>query len=387
MKSKSVPTPSPVDELRRGYTDEEKQQARGRIAEAFGVAGLVGGDGNPTCPACGTSARKKVALKPTYWSCRRCKAWGNAVDVLVEHRGYRVADAFAVLLGDRPPQDRAASTPTTLTVSTQTASVVDKEVYRRLVGAGSPERAAEFYGQFGVAAKAVSALGFVWLYDSRESARILLEKAVEAFGEQRLAACGVLGSRDDGSLYSPVIDHRYPVLEVHRDADGDPVGLQARAAGAQAAKVAAHKAWKQAKSAAEASGSEPPPKQPYVPGMLSLYGGGPDHLVGIGLHLIAGTPPGRVVFIVEGGKDCAAALTLLDGTGALAYGLPGAGNVPPDPAMEALARHTVVVAFDGDDAGRDGAARVGSYLTDAGIMVWNHMPDGRDVADLAAARI
>lgn len=382
--------PTDLDPALAAFTSAQLEQARAMLAEAFGHAGLIGAGGQPVCPACGCDQPRKVVLRPRYWKCHRCKAHSNAVDLLVTYRELSFRRAVNLLLSSGappgPPVSGAALAPAPVSSDTSPRSAVDREVYAWIVAAGDRRAAGDFYARFGIDRRTVDLFGFVALPAARDRSEALLNNAVEVFGEDRLVACGVLVVRDDGQRYSPIIDSRYPILEVHRGAGGAAVGLQARAAGRQAERVAAHKANRAARAAAVDAGRPPPEKVPYVPAFLSLAGGGPEHLVGFGLPGLASAEPGRLVVVVEGGKDALAAATLLAGSGCVVYGLPGAHMLPPPPALNLLSAHHAVVAFDGDDAGRHGAVRLAGQLADSGVAVLSHLPDGADVADVLAAR-
>ena len=170
--------------------------------------------------------------------------------------------------------------------------------------------------------------------------------------------------------------------------------MQFRASEKTEERIAAHKAYKQAKEAAEAQGrSYDGPKVEYVAKFLSLRGASEDSRVGGGLPAIravalaAGRDPADPVrvAVVEGFKDQAAAATW----GRLAYALPGAGVTPPQRVLEEFRRLGVSldVVFDGDQAGENGASSLVDFLRNHGLgATRTSLPEGMDITDTLVAR-
>lgn len=104
---------------------------------------------------------------------------------------------------------------------------------------------------------------------------------------------------------------------------------------------------------------------------------------------------GRATFLGEGEPDALTAGQRLRSEdlpapldGLTVAAVPGA-TFPADRAAKELhdaGAEVVYTAFDGDDAGRQAAARIGESLREVGIEVLNiALPDGQDVADVLAA--
>jgi hypothetical protein len=340
---------------RRRYNDVDKAQARTQVARAFSLAGLLEG-GRPVCPSCGTSERGKVKLFPDGWRCHKEGKSGDAISVLTA-RGWSFLEAMAALLGESDGRS-GPTTPLVLPTVSSFVATVDTEAYTALVRTGDVAAAGDFYGRFAIAAEAVADAGFVRLLTPEDAAKYLERR----FGIDRLIAAGLYSEHG-----RPLFGWRYPVIEPHHRPDGTIAGIQLRGGEKVEADVAAHK---------RGEGS-------YTPKTLSLRGATSGHQLGIGLARLAQLRANTPVRIVEGGKDLLAARTL----GWEAYALPGAGTTPPPVALETLSRHRVQVAFDGDDAGQNGAESLAARLSEAGLTVIRvRLPKGLDVADMLARR-
>lgn len=376
----------------RQISPEDRDAARSRVAEAFALLGLVDG-GVPVCPACGARRKSQVAVRPEkgYWSCRKCGTWGSAIDLLIDHGGYRYPDAVDTLLGRSPRRrggngrgtDPAAAVAVVKTVDSFTAEV-DSEVYEAVLDAGSFADAARYYADRGIGSRSVRAAGCRALPARRDAVDALRRDLLGRFGRDRLVAAGVISppQGDRTSDYWTVVDGRYRVLEPHHSPDGRVTALQARPDGRTLERVRAHKRYKQEKDAYEARGeTHPGPKVPYQPPFMSLRGGGPKHLRGAFLPAVASAPSGSTVTVVEGVADAMAAHHL----GRLPYAIPGTGVWPDEETAALLARHRVAVALDGDDAGRRARDELVDHLAANGVDAYPvDMPDGKDWCDLLA---
>lgn len=377
------------------FTKDDIETVREELEKAFSVTGLID-SGRPVCPDC--HALKKVYLKVSattgkrYWKCQKCKARGDAIELL-QRTGMNFPDAIRALMSpDAQPK------AVVLKVAPSFAATVDNEVYRRVVTSGSLDRAVEYYATWHISPDAVRQAGGRYLEDAAKLQHDLLAE----FGKQRLIACGVMTVGEDGRDYF-LFNDNYPMVEPHLDPSGRVVGMQFRPSFARRDLVKAHKEFKRKWSgvvdpatglalepsqAWEKAAAENPdaagPRVRYVTPFLSLKGAGPSSLVGCGLHTLSKAQPGQTVYVVEGFKDLLAASTM----GAYAYAIPGTGVMPPDEACEVLKRHRVLVTLDGDEAGAKGRAAVLEHLLGKGIQASakEDMPLGMDVTDLLVQR-
>lgn len=97
------------------------------------------------------------------------------------------------------------------------------------------------------------------------------------------------------------------------------------------------------------------------------------------------TDPTRTVVLTEGESDAWAADADLDGS-YVVLGLPSGATTTPGPKqVEPLTKRRVILAFDGDDAGRKGTLRWYAALVKVGADVEiASLPDGADLASLAS---
>ena len=365
-----------------------------KVAEVFQMFGLVGPKGAPVCPRCGEHRKGKVKISTRSWKCYPCGEWGSALGML-EERGWTKFDAINMLVGKPHTEPGGNAVRTDAPVATKIkaqpdfAAVADPEVYLWLAKRGSREGAAKFFARWHIDARAVAELGCVLLPTDRwPDTQQLRTDALEAFGTERLSACGVARvDEDSGELRWPGIGSGYSLMEPHIDADGNIRYYQIRAAGKKADAVAAHKAGKQARKAAEAAGAADAdlPRVPeYVAPFLSLRGATTQMMLGGGVWRLSRLKDPATVVIVEGIKDAAAARTM----GAEAYALPGARTLPPAEVCEILARHKVRVALDNDEAGLEGRDAVIAHLLEHGVddVAPHELPEGLDVADVLVSR-
>lgn len=395
---------------RTRYTPEQISEADSRIDRAFAILGLVG-DGNLACPICRTSKRGKVKIKVSngtqkpYWRCHKCpdpgegsnrRPWGgSAIDLMRNYGGRNFPTAVAELLGEGPSGEVA--TPLKgITISPSFRAVVDVEIYDRIRDAGSYELAGDYYGPWHISPEAVRSVGATLIQDPNN----LQSQLLEEFGEARLVEAGVITSNREGQAIF-LFSEDYNVVEPHTAPSGHVVGMQFRPSPERLKEVVAHKEWKKAWSgrqdedgneleAAEvwrkayASDRNVGRRKPYVTPFLSLRGGGSDHLVGGGLHLIYKLPPGSDVYVVEGIKDLMAARTM----GVDAYAIPGANVIPPDGALEVLKKHRIRVMLDGDAAGAQGRDSLVRDLVARGLNAEpaDILSDGKDVTDILVER-
>jgi hypothetical protein len=401
-----------------GAANERVEMARTQIARAFALEGLVR-DGNPICPSCGTSTKGKVKLfSDGGVKCHKCKWYArNAVDLLCNSRvrvpgagivgvvveqtdsqiTYRdragaehVADAASVgveggewlfsqavraLLGEdhRAPEGR---TPCELPEVDLTPAFVanpDPEVYECVLGAGDTDAAVAFYERFGISAEVTVASRATRIVDQGKLRSVLLSQ----FGAERIIAAGL--ATEKGFL---LVNDRYPIVEPHLTPSGLAAGLQFRGSEVIEERAKEHARYKRQREAVEETGGTwRGQKVPHVPKFLSIQGAPLRSRCGFGLPRIAAAAgSGRKLWIVEGFKDTLAT----ESFGLLAYGLAGAGLLPVRAVADMLRGFKVSVAFDGDKAGRDGAAAIIEHLgTNFGIDVdVKELPDGCDVTDM-----
>lgn len=394
----------------RRYTKEEIERADRRVDRAFALLGLVGPSG-PVCPICGTSKRGKVQMKTSqsgrpYWKCHRCvdpgegdapRPWGgSAIDLLKQHGGFSFTKAVRHLLSEDDPEGDMSEKVRMVAAAPSFRAVVDVEVYDLIRDSGSVEEAARYYGTWHISPEAVQRAGATYITD----AEALKTDLVERYGHDRLAQAGVTTVDSKGRTIFLFSDD-YPVVEPHTAPSGHVVGMQFRPSPERMLAVKAHKDWKRRWSGiAGEDGSEMDPsdawraaytkdrsvgaRAPYVTPFLSLRGGGPDHLVGGGLHIVHSAPEGSDVYVVEGIKDMMAALTM----GVVAYAIPGVSAVPPDNALEVLRRHRILVSLDGDAAGESGREALTAMLADKGVdaRAVDGLRPGMDITDVLVER-
>jgi hypothetical protein len=372
------PTPAPQrpDKQEGKFTDFDLDQARVDIKRAFELCGLADKGGNPVCPQCGKTGKSRIKFFQDggykCYSAEWCSGRkAGAVDLVMERLGVSFPEAVGLLLG-RPVSSKARNAkplPVPVVIESEAndfKAVVDSTVYEAIASHGSVDAAARYYARFGIDAEAVRESGAFMVEDIQTMQRELLA----AFGRERLVVCGVVIPGEDGKDDFWVISERYPVGEPHRHPNGQILGLQFRPSLEQEKRYKAHKAYSAEKQAAQANGEtfrEPKFEERYVPKFMSLKGGtGSDHLVGCGLPRLneIRSLPDQTVYIVEGFKDMLAMRTL----GFEAYALPGAGTVPPKDAVRLLAAFNLALAFDADEGGDAGGARLEAALAKHGIV-------------------
>lgn len=345
---------------------KEIDEAAGQLERAFALAGLVGANGL-ICPSCGTTKKKKVVLKPKYWKCHRCGAYGGAIKLVQDQLGVGFREAVELLLGRRPADEQLAARErqiTEIAVAGGFVATEDWDVYGALLESDhvSVEAAQRYYGRWHIDPNVTAEAGARYVID----VAALRAELVETFGADRIVNAGLAMRRDGSDDIWLLCGTKYPQLEPAIDAVGRVRNLQFRPSVAQKRKVDAHKAG----------------NGKYVPPFLSIRGAGPRHLIGIGLERLGKIEP-SVVYIVEGFKDVLAARTL----GFEAYGLPGVGVYPPPKVVEWLAGlgHRLVVTLDGDEAGRAAQPLVVEWFTSKGFpterISTKTMPEGMDVTD------
>jgi hypothetical protein len=386
---------------RRRFDDADIDRANMNLDGAFTALNLTA-DRAYVCPRCGTNKPKKVVFRTAatsgrpYWKCFACGEHGSAVKLLTDDANMTFPDAVALLLGEHTGAEPGRSFTPPARLPETFRATVDRVVYNTIRNSGSPEAAASYYRRWHIDRDVTVDAGSTVLLDPAGLQQLLLER----FGAERLRSCGVVTEGRDGSDVF-LFGDEYCVVEPHEDPDGQVVGLQFRPSPAQRVRVDAHKAWKarwSGRTAPDGTPLEPSEvwaaayaadpdtagdKCGYVTPFLSLKGGTPEHLVGCGLRRLAAIDPGARVYVVEGFKDLLAARTL----GVEAYALPGTGVMPPEVAVEVLARHQVVVAMDGDAAGDKGRDAVIGHLSRFGVEASSlKLPGGFDMADVCVDR-
>lgn len=309
---------------------------------ALATAGLVT-DAGVVCPTCGKGPlpSSKFKVQPSgqfkHFSSTGCH--GDAAGILMAHLGVNYSDAVRVLNGKPTRGSDVNVTVAEIDIATVTnftgvTSKIDPEVFDGVLvygrKTGGVAAAQEFYGTWHISPQVVEASGAVMITDPAHFEKAILER----FGLTRLLECGLF-VLDRNQRPRSLVGERFPVVEPHRHpASGQVLYMQFRASHAQYQNYLAHKRGER-----EYGGSEK---------LISLKGAPSNAQIGTGLHLIHQLPEGSTVHIVEGFKDQLANNT----AGLHAYGLPGTGVRPPEKILPLLARHKVVVAFDGDEAGQ-----------------------------------
>jgi hypothetical protein len=347
-----------------GISDKAREKFQARLeatrnAEATRLALVIAKrvDGDVVvCPACGRPApRGKFKIHPDggWKHFSRTGCHGDAVSVL-QHAGVSTSDAVRALNGlpTRTPLEIPDDAAELAAAFVGVRSKVDLEVFNGILvygrRTGGVAAAQEFYGTWHISPQAVEDLGAVYITDPKHFAAAILER----FGEERLLACGLFVRTEKGRLYC-LISSSFPVVEPHRHpATGDVLYMQLRGSHAQHARYLAHKA--------------DPDNVPYKghEKFISLKGAPRTAQIGCGLDLVERLPHGSTVVIVEGFKDALAGRTL----GMNTYGIPGVDFRPSEKICKLLARHRVLVATDGDEAGvlaRDG----GEIRNEAGKVI------------------
>lgn len=376
-------TPGP----RRGrISDEDRELAKTKIAEAFALAGFVEGS-DFVCPTCRKvhKSRGTMKVRPTGWYCYSAGEGGDSISLLQEHLGMSFPEAVNTLLGRQANTDGGEPRKPKRKIRlpslepARATSIVDPEVYLAALtfsGEEGRKAAAEYYGQWHIAPGPVRESGAVLV----PNMPALHAAMVERFGMDRLKKCGLVTTTRKGRDFW-LLNDEYPVIEPHWTPSGKLVGMQFRPSYAQLEKVKAHARWAAAKASGDTTSV---PEAKYVPKFLSLAGVNPEEsLIGCGLYRLARLPEGSTVVIVEGFKDLLAARTM----GQEAYGIPGTASALPDRVLALLRRHNVLVALDGDEAGRAAVEKLLERLHEAGIRAQAAlMPDGMDVADILARK-
>lgn len=386
-----------------GVSNEDKNLAKSKLAEAFSLAGLAR-EGNLVCPNCGTHKRNKVVFKISqkttipYWKCYKCGERGDAIGILQKTYGLNFVQAVNELVGKTKTLKSKTKIPAALAgVSSSSVSVVDVEVYNKIQSYGSVDRAAEYYGTWHIDPSVVRKSGAVYL----ENCSAVHDSLLKEFGRERLLACGVVVVDKKGNDFF-LFNDDYPVLEPHTAPNGNILGMQFRPSFNRMIKVKEHKKWKErwtgitnasgdilepSKAYSVAYGKDPlaaGEKVPYITPFLSLKGAGPDSLVGCGLHLVAKLEESTTIYIVEGFKDMLAAYTM----GGHAYAIPGVGVMPPAKVCSILSKHSVVIALDADKAGEEGSVRLHEWLSSHGVTstIKRNPRNGMDITDILVER-
>lgn len=373
---------------------DEIEAARGQMARALSLEGLVTEDGRAVCPECGEAARGKTKVFAD--GAFHCYKGGhhvhNAIDLLVG-RGWKFIDAVRVLNGNDAaiPEELRGRTKRTVAIAPTFNAHPDIEVYEAVLAAGDVDAACEFYGRWYISEEVVRESRAVVITNPAALARDL----VANFPPERLVACGL--ASEEGKLY---ITNHYPVIEPHLlPKEGSPcTAMQFRGSEATERRVAEHKAYKEAKKAAQEAGrTYRGPKVDYVPKFLSLRGARLEARCGFGLPRLGElaeaadaarargeTPRPKKVYIVEGFKDLLAARTL----GVEAYGLAGAGLLPVRAVCQIISRVGVAaVSLDGDEEGENGRARLMEHFSAHGVTAEVKLPPpGMDMCDVLVAK-
>lgn len=378
MSTQLAPSRGRVAPLERNgpntFTDQDKDEARTMIVRAFEVCGLGDQNGFPICPLCGKGGKNRLKFHEDggfkCFSAQQCYGRrGGAIDLVMTRLSLSFPEALGLLLG-RPVNVRSQNArplPPPVVIATEADSfkaIVDSDVYEAIAAAGDHKLVSDYFGRWHITQAAIRDLGFFYVAEMAKLHKHLLA----TFGRDRLIACGVLMPKTETRGDYFVISDSYPVGEPHKSSDGRIVGLQFRGSLIQEARYKKHRVASAEKRAAEAAGlpaRELSAGEMYVPKFMSLKGGtGTEHLVGGNLQRCALLEAGSTIYVVEGLKDAAALLS----RGFEAYGLPGAGTLPPIEAMRILARHNLVLAFDADDGGDFGSENLMKAFARHGII-------------------
>lgn len=340
-KEKALSVTSPSSTGRRNELNELKEATRNADATraALAMAGLVA-DEVVICPECRRDApRGKFKIHPdggwNHFSSGMC--YGDAISVL-QAIDVPYVDAVRALNGlpTNTKLDRPENLDDFASKFVGRKSRVDPEILNGILWygrkTGGVEAAQEFYGQWHIAPEVVEQWGAVYITDPKH----FEHNVIKRFGTDALVHAGVFTETERG-LYCLISD-RHPVVEPHRHpSTGDVTFVQLRGSNEQLERYRQHK--------------QDPKTYPYRgrSRFASLKGAPRAAQIGAGLHIIDKLPPGEVVYIVEGFKDGLAMASL----GGYAYGIPGADYKPAEKICQLLSRHTVLVALDGDQAGRE----------------------------------
>ncbi len=371
-------------------SDAEIDAAKANIPMAFTLVGLNAGE-TLICPACDTTKPKKVVARGHYWKCFRCGEFGSSVTLVSERCNVGFREAVNLINGKVDPASVGVTAPDPEELK-RLASKVESQaskarfdaetvaVYDAVLNSkhASLAKAQESWAEFHIAPEFVAEQRSRFITDpvalgnellGRFDADLLVESGIAARLDVKQAKTRDMHGAGIRFLFSA----SYPIVEPCLGKSGSAMELKFRAWGRQRERIAAHKAG----------------KGPYVPAMLSLRGATPAHLVGYGIERLGQVGP-SLVYVVEGFKDLLAARTL----GAEAFGLPGTGVLPPAKVVQFLAEagHTLLVALDGDEAGREARSKVIEHFVSLGfpaerLREKDDMPEGMDVADILAARI
>lgn len=367
-----------------------------RSEEATKRALIIAGraaEGGVICPGCNKPAgpgKFKVHGDGGWKHFSSDGCHGDAISVLTGTLDVGFRDAVNALVGK--PTSVKIEVPDTLPdlpMFKAFRAKIDIEVYNGILiygqKTGGVAAAQEFYGRWHIAPEVVEASGAVMITDPKH----FRENILARFGIERLVACGLFVISNNPKLSDDrrqvcLLNEKWPVAEPHRHPlSGDVLNIQFRASHEQYGRYLQHKA-----GALPFEGNQK---------FVNLKGAPPAAQVGAGLDLIDKLEPGQEVRVVEGFKDALAARTM----GRNAYGIPGVDYRPADKICQLLARHRVVVALDGDEAGQEGA--LGKFEIDeatgktrmvkegllpylqrkgVGNVTPQLLPDGRDVTDL-----
>lgn len=351
----------------------EIEEALTQLETAFAVIGCVNGSAF-TCPVCGESRKGKVVLRPAkrYWKCYVCGVhpddprYLNAIDLVKERCSLPFPKAVNLLLGKHegpiPKAELQAMLANARSDDGFRASAEPWvwELYSSIVHSkhASLSRAQEYYRDRHISPEAVELMRFRYITDPDA----LRSDLLATYGEDRLIEAGVAVRGEHGLRL--LCGWNYPVIEPAIDHRGRVRNLQFRPSVKQREKIRAHKRG----------------EGPYVPTFMSIKGSGPKHLIGVGLHLLA-EGPGRVVMVAEGAADAAAGYTL--GAAGM-YAVPGTNVLPPSGVVAFLAErgHKLVVALDGDDAGRKARGVVADHFRSHGYAAEAAARLGFDVPGL-----
>lgn len=351
------------------------------------------------CPACARPEPKKTKIfDDGGLKCHKCGfGAADAFGALYKVGGYSFGEAKAILMGRDPKTGgRTVDLEKLRTVpelDPEPETVVDSEVLAATKAHGNLRAGQLFWGRFHISPDIVRWFGSVRI---TKPYRELVKALVSDFGEDRLVAAGIAKQTERGlwTIFGPPrgghnLPPEYPVLQFYLNPEtGQPVGLEVRGSERVESRVRAHEEWKKREQAWEASGRQGPgpgKKVDWVRKTTNLIGNAPGSRPGFGLWHVAQLSGERVVWLVEGHKDCLAAWSM----GQPAIGLAGVSAEISDDLISSLRGHRAKIAFDADEAGEAGAVHLRETLLRHEITVIEKplvLPPGKDITDLLVAR-
>lgn len=351
------------------------------------------------CPQCARPEPKKTKIFDDGGvKCHKCGfGAADAYGILYKVGGFTFHEATDILEGKDPKTKERKIDPERLRqapeLEPEPETVVDSEVLAAIKQHGSLRAGQIFWGRFHIDPAIVRWFGSVRIV---KPYRQLVAALVSDFGEERLINAGIAKQTEKGlwTVFGPPreggdLPPDYPILQYYLNPEtGQPVGLEVRGSERVEARVRAHEEWKKREKAWLESGKQGPgpgKKVHWVRKTTNLIGNAPGSRPGFGLWHVAQLTGERVIWLVEGHKDCLAAWSM----GQPAIGLAGVSAEVSDALIEVLRGHRAKIAFDADEAGEAGADNLRQTLLRHEISVLDEplkLPQGMDITDWLVSR-